>query len=152
MLLVKTKLDVSHIHGIGLFAEELIPRNTVVWKFHPLIDLVITENQIDELAEDARTQIKKYSYRDIHSGLYVLCGDDARFFNHSNDPNCLDTYHSPEKEGITFACRDIAAGEELTCDYGLFDLDFDTQLYASLPPRRHNLSPHLPYNQNNGHR
>src|SRR5215203_6934888 len=124
MLLVKTKLDVSRIHGIGLFAEQFIPKDTVVWKFHPLIDLIFTREQIEELAADAREQVKKYSYRDIHTGLYVLCGDDARFFNHTANPNCLDSYHSHEKEGITVACRNIAPGEELTCDYGLFDLDF----------------------------
>ncbi|HEY8563420.1 MAG TPA: SET domain-containing protein [Pyrinomonadaceae bacterium] len=133
MLLVKTKLDVSRIHGIGLFADQFISKDTVVWKFNRLIDLVFTAEQLDELAPDALAQIKKYSYRDVHSGLYVLCGDDARFFNHSTDPNCLDTYESHEKEGITFACRDIIAGEELTCDYALFDLDFDARLYASPP-------------------
>ena len=144
MLLVKTKLDVSRIHGIGQFADQLIAKHTVVWKFHRLIDLIFTGEQIEELASEAREQIRKYSYRDIHSGLYVLCGDDARFFNHSDNPNCLDTYESHEKEGITFACREIAAGEELTCDYGLFDLDFDSRLYSNSPCR---LNPPPRYNQ-----
>lgn len=121
MLLVKTKLDVSQIHGIGLFADSFIPKDTVIWKFNPLIDLVFTEQQLEELAIEAREQIEKYSYRDISLDLYVLCGDDARFFNHSENPNCLDTY---ESESITFASRDINRGEELTCNYGLFDLDF----------------------------
>jgi hypothetical protein len=79
MLLVKTKLDVSHIHGIGLFAEELIPRNTVVWKFHPLIDLVITENQIDELAEDARTQIKNTAIGTFIR-VFMFCAATTRGF------------------------------------------------------------------------
>jgi SET domain-containing protein len=152
MLLVKTKLDVSRIHGIGLFADCFIAKDTVIWKFNRLIDLVFTSEQIEELAEEAREQIRKYSYRDIHSGLYVLCGDDARFFNHFEDPNCLDTYHSHEKEGITFACRDIDSGEELTCDYGLFDLDFDARLYFKPQPRRRSLSPRPPYNRNNARR
>jgi SET domain-containing protein len=152
MLLVKTKLNASEIHGIGLFADDFIRKDTIVWKFHPLIDLIITREQIAELAAEAREQIKKYSYRDIHSGLYVLCGDDARFFNHSENPNCLDTYEFPDREGVTFACRDIAPGEELTCDYGLFDLDFDARLYASPPLPRHSLSRHRPYSRNNEQR
>ena len=40
MLLVKTKLNISPIHGIGLFAVEFIPAKTIVWKFHPAIDLI----------------------------------------------------------------------------------------------------------------
>ena len=59
-------------------------------------------------------------YREKSSGLYVLCGDDARFFNHSADPNCLDL--DDGAGGITVAHRDIQRGEELTCDYALFDL------------------------------
>gem|GEM_PF-897244 len=152
MLLVKTKLAVSRIHGIGLFADQPIAMDTAVWKFNRLIDLIFAGEQIEELALEAREQIKKYSYRDIHSGLYVLCGDDARFFNHSENPNCLDTYESHENEGITFACRDIAAGEELTCDYKLFDSDFDAGLYSSPPPRRRSLSPHRRYSRNNARR
>jgi uncharacterized protein len=152
MLLVKTKLDISRIQGIGLFADETIAGGTLIWKFNRLIDLIFTEEQIEELALHAREQIKKYSYRDIHSELYVLCGDDARFFNHSENPNCLDTYESSEKEGITFASRHIAAGEELTCDYGLFDLDFDSRLYASPPPRRRSLNRRPPYSRNNARR
>ena len=152
MLLVKTKLDVSPIHGIGLFADQPIARHTIVWQFSRLIDLVITKEEIEELAAEAREQIRKYSYRDIHSGLYVLCGDDARFFNHSENPNCLDTYDSPDGEGVTFACREIAAGEELTCDYGLFDLDFDRRLYSSPPPHRRSSNPPRQCSQNNARR
>ncbi|MCA1638956.1 MAG: SET domain-containing protein-lysine N-methyltransferase [Acidobacteria bacterium] len=66
--------------------------------------------------------MRKYTYREIHSGLYVLCGDDARFFNHCAKPNCLDFYHNAQQD-LTVASRNINAGEELTCNYALFDLD-----------------------------
>jgi len=128
MLLVKTKLDVSPIHGIGLFADEFIREGTVIWKFHDLIDLRFAEERIEQLTESAREQIRKYSYREKHSGLYVLCGDDARFFNHLENPNCFDFYSSEEQD-LTVARRDINAGEELTCDYALFDLDWTLGKY-----------------------
>jgi SET domain-containing protein len=117
MLLVKTKLDRSLIEGIGLFADEFIPKGTTVWRRDAVIDIRFSEEDIANLSETAFQQITKYSYRDKESGLYVLCGDDARFFNHSEDPNCLDF------GDYTFAHRDIEMGEELTCDYMLFDLD-----------------------------
>lgn len=53
---------------------------------------------------------------------YVIDGDGvAAFINHSCDPNC----ESDEIEGHVWiiALRDIAAGEELTYDYCLFDGD-----------------------------
>lgn len=46
----------------------------------------------------------------------VLCGDNARFMNHSFEPNCDD-----DGGEFTTAARDIEAGEELTCDYRRFD-------------------------------
>ena len=129
MLLVKTKLDISHIHGIGLFAEEFISKDTIIWRFHPFIDLRLTEEQIEQLAEPSCAQTRKYSYREKHSGLYVLCGDDARFLNHSGVPNCFDFYHDAEQD-LTVASRDISKGEELTCDYALFDLDLAEGKYT----------------------
>lgn len=112
----------SSIHGIGLFADEFISEGTTIWTFNPLIDLRFSEEQMNQLPLSSLEQIKKYSYREKHSRLYVLCGDDARFFNHSENPNCIDVFYN-EKEDLTFADRDIHLGEELTCNYSLFDLD-----------------------------
>lgn len=129
MLLVKTNLNVSRIHGIGLFADEFIREGTIIWRFNPLIDLRFSEEQLNQLPPGSYEQIKKYSYREKHSRLYVLCGDDARFFNHSENPNCIDVFYN-EEEDLTFADRDINFGEELTCNYALFDLDLIEGKYA----------------------
>ena len=117
MLMVKTKLDRSQIDGIGLFADQFIRKGTLVWKYDPLFDRSFTDCDIKNLSEAAYEQVAKYSYRDKRSGLYILCGDDARFFNHPINPNCLDM------DDITIASRDISKGEEMTCDYMRFDLD-----------------------------
>jgi uncharacterized protein len=119
MLLVKTYLAESRIHGVGLFAAQRIPKGTVVWRLEPNLDLELTERQIEALAPPAREQIRKYTYLDLVRGTYVLCGDDARFFNHSDAPNCHDF---PDADGgTTVAARDIGEGEELTSDYSRFD-------------------------------
>jgi SET domain-containing protein len=119
MLLVKTYLDKSSIHGIGLFAAQRIPRGTVIWRLHPPVDVLLTAEQLEALPEASRWQIEKYTYLDRMLGKFVLCGDDARFFNHADAPNCHDL-PSPEG-GSTVAARDIEAGEELTSDYASFD-------------------------------
>jgi uncharacterized protein len=121
MLLVKTYLAESRIHGIGLFAAQRIPKGTVVWRLEPTLDLELTEAQIEALAPPAREQIRKYTYLDLVRGTYILCGDDARFFNHDEAPNCHDF---PDADGgTTVAARDIAEGEELTSDYSRFDAE-----------------------------
>jgi uncharacterized protein len=119
MLLVKTYLAPSRIHGIGLFAAERIARGTILWRLHPALDIELTEAQVEALAGPAQEQVRKYTYCDHVRGTYVLCGDDARFFNHSDEPNCHD--HPDAEGGKTVAARDIEAGEELTSDYASFD-------------------------------
>lgn len=129
MLLVRTKLGVSDIHGVGLFAIESIKEGTVIWRFHPVIDIKLTAEHLNLLALPCQEQTRKYTYREKHTGLYILCGDDARFFTHSAKPNCLDVFNS-EHEDVTVAMRDIAPGEELTCDYAMFDLDLIEGKYS----------------------
>jgi len=43
----------------------------------------------------------------------VLCADQAKFVNHSDQPNLLDS----EDGAVEYAAYDIAANEELTCNY-----------------------------------
>lgn len=117
MLCVKTKLGPSPIAGIGLFADQLISAGTVVWEFTPGIDLLLSKEDIEKLSLIGQEQIHRYSYVDSDmDNKYVFCGDDARFFNHADDPNCDDT--PPSK--VTTAVRDIQPGEELTCNYKIF--------------------------------
>ena len=128
MLLVRTKLAQSMIDGIGLFAAEHISKGTIVWEFNPVIDMRIDGEKLSSLPAACKEQMRKYTYREINSGLYVLCGDDARFFNHSNEPNCLDIQDEAHGD-ITVAARDISEGEELTCNYALFDQDMIEGFY-----------------------
>ena len=55
------------------------------------------------------------------SHQYILCSDDARFFNHSDTPNTESREVAGEDEVITVAKRDIQPGEELTDDYRTFE-------------------------------
>ena len=59
---------------------------------------------------------------------YILCADDARFFNHSDNPTCIDSDSIPDEEGIDVAARDLESGEELTCNYKVFDASFDYKM------------------------
>lgn len=124
MILVKTRLDKSAIHGIGIFAVASIPKGTLIWVFNPEFDLVLAPDQVELLPEAAREQFLNYAYLSKKTGRYVLCTDDARFFNHDASPNvtCKIPDNADSDEALVcFAARDISVGEELTCNYSEFD-------------------------------
>jgi SET domain-containing protein len=128
MLLVKTRIGLSSIHGIGLFADEDIPRGTVVWDFMPPFDVMVSAKKVNFLPEAARAQVLKYSYYDDDEGKYVLCGDDARHFNHSETPNTGNGCGQNGTGNATIAICDIRAGEEITCNY----FDFDSEAHEKV--------------------
>ena len=115
MLYVKARAGRSQIHGLGLIAQEFIPKGTRVWAFEPSFDLAFTAEQLEALSTAAREQVLWYAYYDPVHHVYVLSGDDDRFTNHSDQPNTAD--ESLWTYGASYAVRDIRAGEELTWDY-----------------------------------
>ncbi len=118
MLLVKTSVRQSPLHGLGLFAEEDIPAGTVLWRFEPLLDRVIPEAELDGLPEQVSQFIDIYSEYFPDLGLLVLSGDNDRYTNHSDAPNTEVILPNGPQAQVR-AIRDIAAGEEITCDYAV---------------------------------
>jgi uncharacterized protein len=118
MLRVRTKLGLSRVDGIGLFADQYIPKGTVTWQYDPGYDMRWMEGDLDKLPPWTQEQFKKYSYFDYDLNCYILCVDDQRYINHSIDPNILST---PSQD---VAGRDIEPGEELFCNYEHYEKDW----------------------------
>lgn len=119
MLLIPTRIEVSPVHGLGLFTAVPVRRNQLTWAYDARVDRIVPDPVVRDLPEPARTFFRRYAYRT--AGGWVLCGDDARFMNHSTDP----TVRSAPDPAPDRAARDLAAGEELTCDYRAFDDHWD---------------------------
>src|SRR5689334_6324223 len=115
MFRVATFVSRSGIHGFGVFAAQAIPKGTTIWELDEGADWVLTEEEMAAFPEKLQEQMISWTYLG-EDGKYVLCSDAAKFMNHSFEPNCDD-----HGELRTVAIRDIAAGEELTCDYRAFD-------------------------------
>lgn len=117
MLRIPTYVAPSRIAGMGLFSAADLEAGTVIWEYSHGVDWRITPDELDRFPEPYVSWLRHYLYRD-DSGIYVLCGDNAKFMNHDDDPNCDDS-----GEVYTVTRRAVRVGEELTCDYRLFDLD-----------------------------
>ena len=128
MLLVKTFLKFSDIHGVGCFTAEDIKAGQMVWKFDPILDVELDEVKIAAYPESVRSFLHMYAYGQ-QTGLmktFILCGDHARHMNHSEQPNLVE---AGDGNALNLAARDIKAGEELTCDYNSFDTDATFKLH-----------------------
>jgi len=130
MLLFETELRSSPIHGIGVFLLEDVKKGDVIWRFDSRIDRIYSEDELDSLPPRMQEFLRTYSIWHQAAGLWVLCGDNSRHFNHSDTPNTLS-------QGIAFgddiAAHDMPAGTELTSDYaticdtfrtGIADINF----------------------------
>jgi len=122
MLLVKTEIKQSTIPniGLGLFAAEFIPKNTIIWAFNHIVDKIIPQNKLIYLEQIERDYLTKYAYR-VGTDL-ILCSDNGKYINHSTNPN-VDDFIDIHNRSLTVANRDIQAGEELFSDYSSFDDD-----------------------------
>lgn len=128
MMQVKTFLDKSSIEGagIGLFAGEFIPKDTIVWAIDSM-DNIYTHEEVQAMNPLYKEFIDIYSF--MFNGKYILCVDNARFFNHSDSPNCYSADFNEFTLGCTRAKRDIEIGEELTDNYSLFGFTDEDKQY-----------------------
>lgn len=124
----------SSTHGMGVFATEFLARGTVWWRA-TLDDVIsVSEHQYRLLAgsrcdDDARTKlladILHYAYylEEVDRLLYIC--DDARYLNHSFEPNSegMPCYRDEHGTLVLYSMtlRDVEKGEELFEDYTNYD-------------------------------
>lgn len=114
MLLIETELRPSPIHGLGVFLLSPAPQGSVIWRFDSRIDRIYTSEEVASLPAHVQRYLRTYATWNQSTGLWVLCGDNGRYFNHSEQPS---TVSDAIAFGSDVAARDLEAGEELTSDY-----------------------------------
>lgn len=120
MFLIPTYLGPSPIHGFGVYSASWVGKGTKIWEMVPEVDWILERSILSSCPETFISKLADHLYLDA-AGRYVLCGDNARFMNHADDPNCVD-----DGSRCTAAAREIFPGDELTCDYRLFDRRLDS--------------------------
>jgi SET domain-containing protein len=123
MLLIRTFVAKSTVHGTGLFAAEAVPKGKTVWRFDRGRDLRMTRDELALFPEPVRADWERFAYVSRFTGLIVRAGDDYGFINHAHDPNIGVSPAVELPEGRDIALRDIAPGEELFFDYTWFGED-----------------------------
>jgi uncharacterized protein len=115
MLKVKTKLDNDNYGGFGLFANQPIDKNEIVWQYDPRFTLTFSQDDIAVLPSFLQDWVNKYAYNfcNAETDDVFLDIDDSRFMNHADDPT---TYYDSDTRSYR-ASRNIVCGEELTINY-----------------------------------
>ncbi|PIB35981.1 SET domain-containing protein-lysine N-methyltransferase [Reichenbachiella sp. 5M10] len=122
MIHPKTELKfINDVVGYGVFATQLIPEGTIVYVKDSL-ELVIAPNEYRQHNHEMREVIDKYSYID-ESGNRIVSWDFAKYVNHCCNCNSISTGY-----GFEIAIRDIHPGEQITDEYGIFNIDQEMEL------------------------
>lgn len=119
-------------YGNGLFAAHAIPSGTLLWKYRrgargdasANVLAVRTESEararLQELTQEERVYWMDHVY--MFDGVLNEILDDGKLWNHSETP-CTGLPPPGEEYDFesSYAIRDIAEGEELLDDYGLYE-------------------------------
>jgi SET domain-containing protein len=118
MLLVETYLSESPGKGLGLFAKQFIPKDTVIWQFVEGFDIRVHQEKYETLTDVQKNFVDTYFWKE-GDYLYSSC-DYSNFQNHSDNPNSIGL-----DEDKMVASRDIYPNEEILVCYESFDDDFE---------------------------
>lgn len=114
----------SKIHGTGVFAVADIKKGDFIIEYK---GLVRSHAEVDSAyeADDETGHTFLFTLNDDYVLDANIDGNDARWINHSCEPNCESSHveHAggdATKDRIVIeAARDIKAGEELSYNYGI---------------------------------
>ena len=116
----------SSIHAAGCYTTRPIRKGVRVCEYDG--------PRMTKAVADARYAGRFVTYLFACGGDMVIDGfGTPMFFNHCCDPNC-ETEQDENGRIFISTLRDVAAGEELTYEYNLYDSDDDSQdCYCAAP-------------------
>jgi len=109
-----TSIEKSNIHGLGLFAQLVIPSHTI---------LCLLDGQVIRWADynDYLIEFPEWNALDKQTLLVRPIRTKYSFINHSREPNCSLAYYPLR----VYSMFDIHPGFELTLDYRKEPLNAD---------------------------
>ncbi|MEQ8417606.1 MAG: SET domain-containing protein [Imperialibacter sp.] len=119
--------------GYGVFATEFIPEGTITY-IRDSLELEITPEAFEKCVPLLQEKIERYSYID-QRGVRVVSWDLAKYVNHCCQCNTMSTGY-----GFEIAIRDIFPGEQITDEYGIFNMTERIDLLCDKPGCRGSVS------------
>lgn len=107
--------------GYGVFATADIPKGTLVYVQDPF-EIEITAEKFETLESHYQALVEKFSVIDAE-GNRVMSWDLAKYVNHCCQCNTISTGF-----GFEIAICDIQKGQQITDEYGLFNMDQEFHL------------------------
>lgn len=109
------------IKGRGCFAAKDIPKGTSIIQYKGKLITKQTADKVEQ-KHKAKGELWVFTLNDNYDIDATRGGNEARFINHSCNPNCEAVNYDDEEIWIE-AIKDIKQGEELTYDYGFDEPD-----------------------------
>lgn len=103
----------SPVHGRGVFAKRVIPKGTRLFEYAG--ERVLKATLAKDLAEGLTSLVYVMNLNETYVVDGERGGNDARFINHSCEPNCEVLYFN--ETPYIYALQDISEGDELNFDY-----------------------------------
>lgn len=125
---------VNDLVGYGVFATKNIPEGTIVY-IKDSLEISVSPTEYLLHNKEMREVINKYSYID-ENGHRIISWDFAKYVNHCCNCNTISTGY-----GFEIAIRDIAAGEQITDEYGIFNIEEEMNLVCNEDCCRKKLTP-----------
>ena len=110
--------------GYGVFATAFIPEGTIVYVKDSL-EIEVSPEDFSKHSKEMQDQIEKYSYID-ERGFRIISWDFAKYVNHCCNCNTISTGY-----GFEIAIRDIYPNEQITDEYGIFNLEMPISLICN---------------------
>lgn len=107
---------INDIIGYGVFATEFIPKGTITY-VKDALEPEVTPEEFASHTPAMQEVIEKYSYID-ERGIRIISWDFGKYVNHCCHCNTMSTGY-----GFEIAIRDIRPGEEITDEYGIFNIE-----------------------------
>lgn len=120
--------------GYGVFATKPIPQGTIVY-VKDSMEIEISPTQYLLYQTEMQESIEKYSYID-ERGYRIISWDFGKYVNHCCNCNSISTGY-----GFEVAIRDIQAGEQITDEYGIFNLQEEMTLQCGFEGCRKKIKP-----------
>ena len=102
--------------GYGVFATHFLPKGTITY-VKDTMEIEVSSAEFRQHSPAMQEQIEKYSYID-ERGVRIISWDFAKYVNHCCHCNTMSTGY-----GFEIAIRDINPGEEITDEYGMFNME-----------------------------